>query len=351
MTQTHRFSPFVAVALVLAVLSWFTPVASAGPVVVKMATLVPEGSSWHRILKESADRWGKISNGQVRVIIYPGGTQGDDPDVVRKMRLGTLNAGLLSAVGVAEIEKSVFAMGIPMGYDNYEELYYVLDKMRPKLEEAMLAKGFVVLNWADAGWVNFFSVKPIVMPDDMKSMKLFNWAGDSKSLEIWKTAGFNPVPLPSTELATALQTGLVNVFQSPPQLAVITRQYENAKNMLDIHWALLLGATVINKATWERIPPEIRTALLADSQETGRRLREEVRKSAEVDVEAMKKRGLNVINLDPKARAAWLATAEATYPRVRGDFVPAWAFDDAMKYRNEYRKLHPIAPVAAPAKK
>ena len=71
------------------------------------------------------------------------------------------------------------------------------------------AKGFVVLNWIDAGWVHFFTQKPVATPDDLKALKLFSWAGDAKSVEVWRSAGFNPVPLPSTELYTALQTGLV----------------------------------------------------------------------------------------------------------------------------------------------
>jgi TRAP-type C4-dicarboxylate transport system substrate-binding protein len=314
-----------------------------------MATLVPEGSSWYRIMKESADRWGKISNGQVRVIIYPGGTQGDDPDLVRKMRLGTLNAALLSSVGVAEVDKSVWAMSIPMWYNDYDEVYYVLDKIRPKLEASLAEKGFIVLNWADAGWVHFFSTKPVATPDEMRKMKLFQWAGDPKALEIWKGAGFNPVPLPSTELASALQTGLVNAFSASAQLAVITRHYENAKNMTDLNWAVLLGATVITKSAWERIPAELRPLLLAESRQTGELLQKEVRASAPSDVEAMKKRGLNVVPIDAKTRELWRAAVEPTYAKLRGDFMPAWAYDDALKYRDEYRKLHPAA--AAPAKK
>ena len=90
------------------------------------------------------------------------------------MRLGTLNAGVLTSVGVAEIDKSVYALGVPMMYDSYEELYYVLEKMRPRLESSLESKGFVVLNWADGGWVHFFSQKPVAVPDDLKAQKLFS---------------------------------------------------------------------------------------------------------------------------------------------------------------------------------
>jgi TRAP-type C4-dicarboxylate transport system substrate-binding protein len=312
--------------------------ASAQPVLVKMATLVPDGSSWHLILKETADKWRTLSNGAVTVRLYAGGVAGDDPDVVRKMRLGTLNAGVLTSVGVAEIDKSVYALGVPMMYDSYEEVYYVLEKMRPRLESSLESKGFVVLNWADGGWVHFFTQKPVTTPDDLKALKLFSWAGDATSVDLWKSAGFNPVPLPATEIATALQTGLVSALGCPPQVAVIAQYYNNAKNMTALPWQLLLGATVINKAVWEKIPAATRPALLEAARESGARLQDEIRKTGDRDVEAMKKRGLNVVAVDARAREQWKKTAESLYPRIRGGIVPADAFDEALRYRDEYRK-------------
>jgi TRAP-type transport system periplasmic protein len=319
------------------------PAAADAQIIVKMATIVPDGSAWHLVLKEMADKWSKISGGRVQVRMYPGGVAGDDPDVVRKMRLGTLNAALLTSVGVAEIDKSVYALSLPMAYNDYDEVYYVLEKMRPTLEPRLEGKDFVVLNWADGGWVHFFTQKPVATPDDLKKLKLFQWAGDPKTVEIARTAGFNPVPLPSTELATALQTGLVEAFGAPSQVAVITRYYENAKNMTDVNWGLLLGATVIRKDLWDRVPGDIKPQLLQAARDAGQKLQAEIRKSGGTDVEAMKKRGLNVIAVDAKTRELWRTTAESTYPKIRGDVVPAEIFDEALKYRDEYRKQHPAS--------
>lgn len=315
------------------------PGASAqAPLIVRMATLVPDGSSWHQILKETVEKWKTISGGRVTVRLFPGGVAGDDPDVVRKMRLGTLNAGLLTAVGVGEIDKSCYALGVPLMYDSYEEVYYVLEKMRPKLEAGLEAKGFVVLNWADGGWVNFFTQKPVAVPDDLRQLKLFAWAGDAESVEVWRSAGFNPVPLPSTEIATALQTGLVQALGSPPQVAVISQYFNHAKNMTDLRWQLLLGATLITKATWEKIPADLRPGLLEATREAGSRLQAEIRASEQKDVEAMKKRGLSVIPVTAAQKAQWQKLTESIYPRVRGPIVPAEAFDEALRYRDEYRK-------------
>jgi TRAP-type C4-dicarboxylate transport system substrate-binding protein len=342
MTDPRRARPLLlpaAFALAAAFAAGSMPAAEAqAPIIVRMATLVPDGSSWHLILKETADKWKQLSGGRVTVRLFPGGVAGDDPDVVRKMRLGTLNAGVLTSVGVAELDKSVYAMGIPLMYESYDELYWVHEKMRPKLEASLEAKGYVVLNWADAGWVHFFTKKPVAVPDDLRKLKLFSWAGDAEAVEIWRAAGFNPVPLPSTEISTALQTGLVEALGSPPQVTVISQYFNHARYMTDFRWQLLQGATIITKAAWEKIPADLRPALLKAAQEDGARLRKDVRESEARDIEAMKKRGLTVVPVSAAQRAEWQKLTESLYPRIRGKVVPAEAFDEAMRYRDEYRR-------------
>jgi TRAP-type transport system periplasmic protein len=337
-----RRLPFLLATLAgfaAAAASWPTPAAEAqAPIVIRMATLVPDGSSWHLILKEAAEKWKQASGGRVTVRLFPGGVAGDDPDVVRKMRLGTLNAGVLTSVGVAEIDKSVYAMGIPLMYESYDEVYWVHEKMRPKLEASLDAKGFVVLNWADGGWVHFFTQKPVAVPDDLRKLKLFSWAGDAEAVEVWRAAGFNPVPLPSTEIATALQTGLVEALGSPPQVAVISQFFNHAKFMTDLRWQLLQGSTIITRSAWEKIPAEVRPELLRISQEAGTRLRKEIRDAEAKDVEAMKKRGLTVVPVSAAQRAQWQRLTESIYPSIKGKVLPAEAFDEAMRYRDEYRK-------------
>ena len=309
--------------------------------VIKMATLAPEGSAWHTILTEMGEKGMVASNGRVTLRLFPGGVAGDDADVVRKMRLGTLNAGLLTSVGIAEVDPTVYALQVPMMYRSYEEVEHVLGKMQPRIEGALVAKGFVVLHWADAGWVHFFSRNPVRVPDDLKKEKLFVWQGDSNAEELWKKAGFHPVPLPSTEISTALQTGLITALPASPQTAVVLQWFNHAKNMTDLKWALLLGATVIKKDVWDRIPADVRPALQQAAAEAGTRLRAEIRKSGVRDVEAMRKRGLNVVALDDAARKQWQGVMEGTYPQIRGRMVPADAFDEARRLRDEYRRTTP----------
>ena len=172
------------------------------------------------------------------------------------MRTGALDGAVLTSVGVAEIDKSVYAVSIPMAFDSYEEVYAVLDKMRPRLEASIEAQG---LRRAELGRRRLGAAssrkKPVATPDDLKKLMLFQWEGDPKSLEIWQAAGFNPRAGASSELPTGLKTGIFEALShARRRWRVITRYYENAKYMTDLNWALLLGATVIKKDAWDADP-------------------------------------------------------------------------------------------------
>jgi TRAP-type transport system periplasmic protein len=134
---------------------------AADELVIKMATLAPQGSEWHQVLLEMGASWQKASHGQVSLRLYPGGVAGDDTDVVRKMRLGTLNGGFLAIQGISEIDRSVLALEVPLAYADYDEFDCVLEKMGPQLEKLYEEKGFVILGWTDAGWAHFFTKSPV----------------------------------------------------------------------------------------------------------------------------------------------------------------------------------------------
>lgn len=330
----------VFTALVAAVTLPAEP-AHAETVVVKLATLVPQGSEWHRALQEMGQQWQRISSGQVTLRLYPGGVAGDDADIVRKMRLGTLGGGLISPTGLQEIDRSVLGLAIPMGFDTYEQFDCAVGKLGPVFEAVLADKGFVVLAWADAGFVRFFTKNPVRTPDDLRRQKLFAWAGDDKFIEVWKKGGFNAVPLPSTEISTALSTGLVNALPTTPQAAVLFGWFNSAKNMTDVPWGVLYGAIVVSKTTWEKIPADLRPRLLKAARETGVKLQQITRAAEPKDIAAMQKRGLNVIRPDEAAMAQWRRLLDEIVPKVRGSFLPSDQIDRALAVRNQCRQNKP----------
>jgi TRAP-type C4-dicarboxylate transport system substrate-binding protein len=324
------FLRFLLLALLVAVLA-------PAQIVIKMGTLAPEGSPWHKTLLQLGDRWRTISGGTVKLVIYAGGVLGDEPDLVKKMRIGQIQAVALSGVGMYEIERGAMCLQIPMMFESYEELDYVRDRVAPKLEKTIEAKGFIVLNWGDAGWVHFFSTRPVKRLSDMRQLKLFTWAGDNDELELWQANGFRAVPLAATDILTGLQTGLIEAVPTTPLYALLNQSFGLAPYMNNVRWAPLIGATVITRAAWERMPADKRAAMLQAAREAGYAMRGSIRKMGDDAVVAMQKRKLTVVQADAATIADWRREAENVYPKIRGRMVPADMFDQVRALRDEYR--------------
>lgn len=318
-----------------------SPAGAAEPILIKMGTLAPDGSSWHQIFKTMGEKWRQAPGGGVTLRIYPGGVLGDEPDLVRKMRVGQIQAAALTAVGLADIDTAVSALQIPMMFRSWDEVDAVREQIRPVLERRLEEKGFVVLNWGDAGWVMFFAKQPFSTPADMKKLKLFVWAGDNQAIDMWKAAGYQPVPLSSTDILTGLQTGLINAFDTTPLLALSSQWFGLAKHMLDLKWAPLLGATVIHKKTWDKIPVETQNAMRRAAAEAGERLKVDIRAANDKAIAAMQERGLTVHAASPEIEAAWTREAEGIYPKIRGTLIPAETFDEVKRLRDAYRASAP----------
>jgi TRAP-type C4-dicarboxylate transport system substrate-binding protein len=306
--------------------------------VIKMGTLAPDGSPWHQALQLMGERWRKISAGQVRLVIYAGGVLGDEPDMVNKMRISQIQAAGLSGAGLSGIEPGVMALQIPMMFDSYEELDYVREREAPRLEKMLEARGYVVLNWGDVGWVHFFTTTPATRLADLRKLKLFTWAGgDNETLELWKANGFRVVPLAATDILTGLQTRLIEAVPTTPLYALLNQSFGIARNMTDVKWAPLIGATVISRRIWELLPAAQRAEMLVAAREAGVAMRGAIRKMGDEAIVTMQKRRLQVIHADAAAQADWRKEAESVYPKLRGAQIPADLFDDVRKLRDEYR--------------
>jgi TRAP-type transport system periplasmic protein len=285
-----------------------------------------------------AEQWRQAPGGGVALTIYTDGTLGGEGDMVRRMRIGQIQAAMLTSAGLADIDDSATALQtMPLVFRTLDEVDYVREKIRSKLEQRLADKGFVVLFWTDAGWVKFFSRKPVVYPEDLKKQKLFAWAGDSKTIDIIKAAGYQPIPLETADILPGLQTGLIDAVPAPPFFALAGQFYGPAPHMLDMNWSPLAGALVITRKAWDQVPPDARNALRASAEKAGDDIRIQARKEMTESVEAMKKRGLVVHEMTSDSEAAWRKLAEEAYPRIRGVIVPADLFDEVQSLLKEYR--------------
>ncbi|MDD2744122.1 MAG: TRAP transporter substrate-binding protein DctP [Rhodocyclaceae bacterium] len=304
----------------------------------RIGTLAPKNSLYHRQLMEVGEVWRSTQVSGAKYLVYPDGSQGSETDMVRRMRIGQLQGGLLSVIGLREIEPSIAAFqAMPLMFRNWEEVDYVREKMRPAMEKKFLEKGFVVLSWGDAGWVRFFSKAPAVRPDDYKKMKFFAWGNELEQQEIMKSLGYTPVPLETGDILPAIQTGMINAVPSTPYFALATQIYNSASNMLDLNWAPIVGALVMTKKAWDEMTPEAQAKLREASTKAGAQIRTKARQEVDEAVDAMKKRGLKVSTPNAEQMKEWNTLADNLYPKVRGKLVPAETFDEVVSHLKTYR--------------
>ena len=320
-----------------ALLVLLAPVASAQEQQLRIGTLAPKNSLYHRQLMGLGEAWRKAQGGG-KYLVYPDGSQGGETDMVRRMRIGQLQGALMSVTGLREIEPSIAALqAMPLMFRSWEEVDYVREKMRPAMEQKFLAQGFVVLAWGDAGWVRFFSKKPARHPDDYKPMKFFAWGGEAEQQEIMKRLGYTPVPLETADILPAIQTGMIDAVPSTPYFALATQIYNTAGNMLDLNWAPIVGALIVTKKAWDAMTPATQQAVREAGAKAGGEIRAQARREVDEAVAAMQKRGLAVNRPDAAQMQAWNALAERLHPQIRGSMVPAATFDEVVGHLKDYR--------------
>jgi TRAP-type C4-dicarboxylate transport system substrate-binding protein len=304
----------------------------------KLGTLAPAGTSYHKSLQAMGEKWRKVSDGAVQLVIFPGGTQGSEADMVGLMQTGNLDAGLLTTGGLSEIEPAALAMQVmPMFFRNLDELDYVAEKLRPQLDARLLAKGYVVLFWSDSGWVRFFSKSPVLHPDDLRKLKVFSGSDSAAAYDLWKATGFSPVSLDATGIPQGLLSGTISAVPTVPIFALAAQLDSQAKYMLELNWGPLVGAAVVHKKTWDRVPAATREAMLKIAAETGRQVKAAGRAESDAAVAALVKRGLKVQKVTPEVEEEWRAVIDKVQGQIRGKVVPADVFDEAQRFVKEYR--------------
>ena len=239
--RTKQFSLFLLFLLLIGVQIY--------SVEIKLGTTAPAGSPWDFALKELASRWNRISNGRVRVRLYLGGVAGDEDDMVRKTRIGQMQAVVVTGSGLSAISPEMLALSLPLFVRDDFELEYLLDNLEDRFNSILESKGFSVIAWQRAGWLRVFSKRTALTPADLKLHRLALPLDDSSFQQIWRAMGFNIISIQASDFLTGLQTGMVDAIISAPVLAAAYQWFPLAPNMNEIAFAPLVGALIIDTRT------------------------------------------------------------------------------------------------------
>lgn len=265
------------------------------PVIIKLATLAPEGSSWVQALKAAADETQKKTGNAVQFKIYPGGVMGDERDMVRKMHIGQIHAAMLSSSSLASLFPEIDALQIPFLFSSYPEADFVVGKMENGFKGGLEKNGYVALGWSEAGFVYLMSTVPVDTLELLKKAKVWIWNDSPMAKAIFEEAGVMGVPLSIADVLVGLQTGLVEVVYAPPSVAIALQWFTRVKYVTDAPLNYMLGGLVAKKEAFDKIDPQHQAVIKEVFQRHTSRLKEVIRAENQEALTVMQTQGVKLL--------------------------------------------------------
>jgi TRAP-type C4-dicarboxylate transport system substrate-binding protein len=232
----------------------FTTVAG---VQIKLAVLVPEGTTWGISLKKFAKEVESVTNNEVALKIYYGGVAGDEPDVLRKIRISQLHGGIFTGKTLGDIYGDVRVMELPFTfYGDQARASKTLNRLAPELSRGLESKGFINLGFYEIGQVYVVSSKKIQNLNELKGVKVWSWEGDPLVSAMLESLQLVTVPLALPDVLSSLSTGIINAAYAPPLGILALQWHTKVKYLVDFPTAYSIGALLVSKNTWSKIKPD-----------------------------------------------------------------------------------------------
>jgi TRAP-type transport system periplasmic protein len=263
--------------------------------IIKMATLAPEGSSWVKTINALNAEVMKRSENKVQFKIYPGGVLGDETDMLRKTKIGQIQGAALTSAGLSSVFPEYDVLEVPFLFQKYEEVDHILTKMDSFFRKGVDNNGYVMLGWSEAGFIYLMSTVPISGVSDLRKAKVWILEDSSIAKAIFQEAGVKGIPLSVPDVLVGLQTGLVEVVYIPPSGAISLQWFTKIKYITDLPLLYLAGAILIKKETFKEIPSSFQPVLMEIAQRHLNQLKTAIRNENQDALQVMAKQGIKMI--------------------------------------------------------
>lgn len=234
---------------------------------VKLAVLVPEGTTWGNSLKKLSREIDTVTKGEVKFKVYYGGVAGDEPDVLRKVRIGQFHGGIFTGKILGDIYGDVRAIEIPFTfYENQKKASQTLKEMTPEFNQGLKSKGFVNLGFFEVGQVYVVSTKKVSTLKELKGVKIWSWEGDPLVNALLESLQLVSVPLALPDVLSSLSTGIIDAAYAPPLAILALQWHTKIKYLIDFPTAYSIGALLVSNKVWSQIKPDHQNKILELSQ-------------------------------------------------------------------------------------
>ena len=317
--------------LILALTFVCAPLLFSQQYTIKFATLASEGTTWMNVMKEFNAAIRTESGGRMGFKIYGGGVQGDEKDVLRKIKLGQLHSAGITGNGMTSIAPKARILDSPFFFRSYDEVDFITKTFDKELKQAFEESGYINLGWAEVGWVYVYTNTPVRSPDDMKAIKMWMWEGDPIAEASFRALNVHPIPLSITDVLTSLQTKLIDGVYAPPLAAIALQWFTRVKYMLNAPLANASGAVVISKKKFDELPPDLQEILVRNGKKYMQKLTTLSRIDNAKSIDVLKQHGIAIID-PPNAN---IVSAYAEVGRSARRFLVTKLYDEALLNRVE----------------
>jgi len=290
---------------------------------ISIATLAPPGSTWMRVF----DAWNREvrrrSNKALQFRFYAGGVQGDEVEVIRKVRSGRLDGGAVTAVGLSQIHRPTLAFQIPGMFTGYDQLDRARTALDHDISAAFESSGFVHVGWGDVGRSRIFSNGPVRTPRELAGTRPWVWRDDLVLPTFFQIVSANPVGLQVPEVLSALQTNRINAVITAPAVAVQLQWSTRVTHMTDIQIASVIAAVVIGRTQWNSLPADQQAILRETGLQFMALARRNLRQDETTALRTLAEHGITVVPLDASQRAVWEGVFTQTRQRLTGQIADA----------------------------
>ena len=277
----------------------------------KLAVLVPEGTTWGNSLKKLSKEVEAATGGEVTLKVYYGGVSGDEPDVLRKVRIGQMQGGIFTGKVLGDIYGDLRGIEIPFTfYANQKKASETLVKLTPSLNAGLKSKGFVNLGFYEVGQVYVVSTKKISNLDELKGTKIWAWEGDKLVEAMLESLNLVSVPLALPDVLSSLSTGIINAAYAPP-LAILALQWQTKiKYLINFPTAFSIGALLVSDKAWAKVTPAHQAKIMELSQRYAKEANDKSIAESAQALEQLKKVGVEFVSF-PEADYKKAASARS----------------------------------------
>ena len=305
----------------------------------KIATVSPDGLGWMKKLRDGTKEIQTRTEGRVKFKIYPGGVQGDDFTVLRKMRIGQLQGDAVAASSLTRFYPDLQIYNLPLQFRNQGEVDYVRARMDERIISGLDAGGMVSFSLAETGFAFILTSEPVTGLEDLKKVKAWVPDGDPIAAKLIQAFGISPIPLGLPDVLAGLQTGLIDAVAVPPIVALALQWHNHVKYVTRLPLMYIYSMMAIDKKAFESISAADQLVVREVLNRVFSEVDADNRRDNVKAYNALLAQGIQEVEPSAEQLLAWRAQADQSVIEISGDGISQASLDIFQQYLREYRQL------------